>query len=92
MNFREVRLVAFGDDHLDEQQSPVFGHRAVAVLENREGARVVPIVDDVLHQISVRACGHAAEEVARCEFRALQDAFGFEAMPRARNDLRHVEK
>src|SRR5262249_1197243 len=41
----ERRIVARREDQLDHEQAAVFGHRPVAVPEDRPGALVVPIVD-----------------------------------------------
>src|SRR2546428_13281794 len=44
---------AFRNDPLDEQESPVPRHRAMAVPQDREATLVVPVVDDPLEEVGV---------------------------------------
>ena len=52
------------DRNLKQQQSPMQRDHLSNVLQNRDRLRVVPIVNDVLRCIDIRARHHALKEVA----------------------------
>src|SRR5262249_9223782 len=60
----DVARVAL-DHELDDEQAMPRLHGAPDVAQDRQRARVVPVVQDVLEQVRVAPLGHALEEVAR---------------------------
>src|SRR5947207_1382002 len=62
-----VGSVGGTDDAVHHQQLPAGFQGAAAVSEDSYGALVIPIVDDVLHDVGVGARGHGFEEVSAHE-------------------------
>src|SRR5581483_4724704 len=60
----QVRLVPLREDELAQQEKAVRSHRPPAVLEEREGPRLVPVVDDPGQDVGVATGGDLGEEVA----------------------------
>ena len=66
--FRRVGLVGVGDDHLGEEDAAglgcVGGELIAHQAQDFVGVLVGPVVDDVLHDVGVAACGDAFEHGA----------------------------
>src|SRR5262245_64978990 len=79
-------------DTFDDQQFPLRAHRAMAILENRDGACVAPIVDDVLEYVRFAATRHLHEKIAAHCFAALRKADRLDALLRSLGHMGHVEE
>ena len=66
------------------------GHRSAHGAEDRNRFLVLPVVDDRLQQIGIRAAGDALEEAAADETAAVID--GLEQIARLRDHVRLVEE
>ena len=73
-HFDSRRGIPGGNDHLDDQEAPVFGETLTAIPEHAEGAVVVQPVDDALEKIHVPATGKGRPVVSRDELTARRDA------------------
>src|SRR5207237_7224494 len=64
------RVVSVGrpDDAFHNQQLPAGFQGSAAVAEDFCGALIIPIVDDVLHDVGVGARWHGVEEISAHEF------------------------
>jgi len=83
----------FTSSHLVHDQHPASGReRVAAVAEQARALRVVPVVDDVLHEVGVGARGHGLEEAPAHHLAALAHLRCADEAARrcARDDLRLV--
>ena len=60
----EAGLVAGAEDEFHQQDAAVPAHRALAVPENLDRPFIVPVVDDPLHEVEIRAGWNGTEEAA----------------------------
>ena len=68
-------VVARRDDIVDDQNLSILVHGGAAVREDLYRALIVPIVEDILHDVGIAALRHRLEEVSGFEHAASRDAF-----------------
>ena len=69
-----IRVVAGRDDVVDDEYSPFLVHSGAAVLENLHALLIVPVVEDVFHDVGIAARRHSLEETSCFEPAALSDS------------------
>ena len=78
INIKELApagVVARRDDIVDDQNLSILVHGGAAVREDLYRALIVPIVEDILHDVGIAALRHRLEEVSGFEHAASRDAF-----------------
>src|ERR1051326_3062572 len=89
---RKVRLVVLRHHAIDDYDFCVARHLVAAILQDRDSALVVPVVNNPLHDVSVAACGHCLEEVARPCFAAIRESSLLDFRTRTFDNLWSVQK
>src|SRR5262249_59750057 len=85
-------LAALGQHDLDEQQPRArVADGPAAVPQDDQGAAIVPVVDDPLHDVQVTAGRDRLEEVAADRLAAAREPPGGQLVPGAGDDVRGVE-
>src|ERR1700737_5122000 len=69
--FTEVRRVTRWNHSIDDQHLHAAPHRAVAVSEDLNSPFVIPVVEDVLHDVGVAPFGNGRKEIAAEDLAAL---------------------
>ena len=57
----------------NDQHAAARSHRVSAIAEDAQRGGIVPVVDDVLHQVAAGAFGHGFKEVAALRLASLGD-------------------
>ena len=91
MNLPKIGRGAGGDHRLEQDHLPALrAHRLRDVLQDRRRARIVPVVNDVLHDVRVAAFGHRREEIAGHGLAAVRQPCARDARLRAVDDMADV--
>src|SRR5262245_40980956 len=53
---------------IDDEELSIGSHRLAAIAQDADALRVIPAVNDVLHDVAVRAVWHGVEEIAADAF------------------------
>jgi hypothetical protein len=77
---------------LNNQHAPTPLHRLFAILQQRDAARIIPVMNDMFHDIEVALSRHHLEEISSHLLNPLQLARGFQCRIGSSQDLRKVKK
>lgn len=78
-------------DSFHEKEGSVETHDAAGVAKNSRGIDVWPVVNDALHQVTVRTLGYGVEEITTHNLTAYRD-FAGQNLGRAGHHLRQIEQ
>src|SRR5438132_7307620 len=90
--FPERRRVAIRYHHLDDKELAILGHRPMAILQDGQGAFVVPVMNNMLHDISIAARWNRGEEVSSNDFATFGKATLFDRISSAFNNKWRLKK
>src|SRR5207237_187890 len=89
---RMGRIVAFGHNHLDDQETASGWNRAADVLEDANGSVIGPVMNDVAQEVCVGAARNRFEEVSALEFSTFGQAGSIDVRMRAFDHMLLIEE
>ena len=84
--------VAGRQHHLDDQQATGWVHRLTNMAKDCQTPILVPVMDDVREDISIRPAGDACEEVPRFNRYPIADTLGLKQAGGILHNVRPIEQ